>query len=230
MTALAEEHGNGREPVTMPVERDHEASELSETDPKGAEADSVDEPDGITGSVEVPDGGADPAAATSSAGAATRRRGVLPFVVLPLLVVLLTAGIAVMKWQDSKVRVSELAGAEAVQAAKDTTIALLSYKAESAEKDLDAAVGRMTGSFRNDYKDLITKVVIPGAKQKHISATATVPAAAPVFATSDKAVVLLFIDQTTTIGADPPSNLQSTVRVTMNKVGGQWLMAEFTPV
>lgn len=158
------------------------------------------------------------------------RRSLIPFVVLPLVVVALAAGIAVMAWQASSAKVSESSGAQAVQAAKDTTVALLSYKADTADKDLNAATERMTGSFRNDYLDLINKVVIPGARQKHISASASIAAAAPVSSKSDRAVVLLFIDQATTIGNDPPSNLTSTVKVTMDRVDDQWLMSEFTPV
>jgi Mce-associated membrane protein len=73
-------------------------------------------------------------------------------------------------------------------------------------------------------------VVAPGAKQQHITAVATVPAAASVSATESHAEVLVFVDQTTTIGNDSPTQTTSSVRVTLDKVGGRWLISQFDPV
>jgi Mce-associated membrane protein len=84
--------------------------------------------------------------------------------------------------------------------------------------------------FRDQYTKLITDVVVPGAKQKHISAIATVPAAASISATANEAVVLVFIDQSIVIGTDAPTSTSSTVRVTLNKERGRWLITQFDPV
>ena len=65
-------------------------------------------------------------------------------------------------------------------------------------------------------------MVAPGAKQQHISAVATVPAAASVSATGKHAVVLVFVDQTTEIGSDAPTQNTSSVRVSLDKVDGRW--------
>ena len=70
----------------------------------------------------------------------------------------------------------------------------------------------------------------PGAKQKHISTMATVPSAASVSATENHAVVLVFINQTTTIGNDTPTGSTSSVRVTLDKVHERWLISQFDPV
>jgi len=43
-------------------------------------------------------------------------------------------------------------------------------------------------------------------------------------------VVLVFVDQTTTIGNDAPSQSTSSVRVTLDKVDGRWLISQFDPV
>ena len=48
--------------------------------------------------------------------------------------------------------------------------------------ELHAARDLLTGDFRDSYTSLTNDVVIPGAKQKQISAVATVPAAASVSA------------------------------------------------
>jgi Mce-associated membrane protein len=73
-------------------------------------------------------------------------------------------------------------------------------------------------------------MVVPGSREKQISAVASVPAAASVSATDDSAVVLLFVNQTINIGSDAPSGTASCVRVTLAKVDGRWLISKFEPV
>lgn len=155
---------------------------------------------------------------------------VLVYGVLPGLALLLTAAAAFLKWQDSSAGASQFARIESVAAAKDSTIALLSYKSDTVEKELEAAKSRMTGTFKESYSQLINDVVIPGAKREHISTTATVPAAASVSATPNHAVTLLFVNQSATVGKNPPSDTTSSVRVTLDKIGGRWLISGFDPV
>ena len=154
----------------------------------------------------------------------------LAYGLIPGLALLLTSAAGYLKWQDGTAREARAAGVESVQAAIDSTVALLSYRPDTVEKDLDAAKGRLTGTFLNAYTSLTHDVVIPGAKQKQISAVATVPAAASTSATPTHAVVLLFVDQTVTIGKDAPTNTASSVRVTLDKVGNRWLISQFDPV
>jgi Mce-associated membrane protein len=151
-------------------------------------------------------------------------------VVLPALALLLASVAGFLKWQDGSAREAGAARTESVRAATDSTIALLSYKPDTVEKDLDAARGRLTGSFLNAYTSLTHDVVIPGAKQKQISAVATVPAAASTSANENHAVVLLFVNQSVIIGQDAPTSTASSVRVTLDKVGGRWLISQFDPV
>ena len=158
------------------------------------------------------------------------RSKVFAFVVLPALALLLTCAAGYLKWQNMSDHSGAIARVEAVAAAKDTTIALLSYKPDTAEKDLDAARDRLTGTFKDSYTQLTHDVVIPGAKEKHITASATVPAAASVKATPNHAVVLLYVNQTTVVGSDAPSDSVSTVRVTLDNVHGRWLVSEFDPI
>ena len=152
------------------------------------------------------------------------------FVILPLIAMLVGAAAGFLKWEDSSRRDADTARNEALAAAKDSTVALLSYKPDTVEKDLGAARDRLTGTFLDAYTQLVNTVVIPGAKEKKISALATVAAAAPVSAKADQAVVLLFVDQTVTVGADAPTNTTSSVRVTLDKVGGRWLISAFDPI
>ena len=155
---------------------------------------------------------------------------VLAFGVLPVLALVIAAAAGFLKWQDAWVRGSRVAGIESVAAAKDSAVALLSYQPDTVDKDLAAARDRLTGKFEDSYTQLVHDVVIPGAKKDHIAAVATVPAAASVSATPRHAVVLVFVDQTVTVGNDAPTETSSIVRVTMDKIGGRWLISGFDPV
>jgi len=150
--------------------------------------------------------------------------------VLPGLALLLALAAGFLKWQDNSVRDANVFREQSVRAATDSTIALLSYRPDTVQKELEAAQGRLTGTFLDSYKSLTHDVVIPGAKEKQISAVATVPAAASTSATGNHAVVLLFVDQTVIVGKDAPTNTASSVRVTLDKVEGRWLISQFDPV
>lgn len=152
------------------------------------------------------------------------------FIVLPAIALVLAGAAGYLKWEFASRNDADTARKEAVDAARDSTVALLSYKPDTVEKDLGAARDRLTGSFLDAYTQLVNTVVIPGAKEKKISALATVPAAAPVSAKQDHAVVLLFVDQTVTVGADAPTQTTSSVRVTLDKVGDRWLISAFEPI
>jgi Mce-associated membrane protein len=107
----------------------------------------------------------------------------------------------------------------------------MSYRADTVEKDLGAAVhNRLTGHFKDSYNALTHELVIPEARRQHISSVANVPAAACVSATADHAVVLVFVDQIVTVGQDHPTSAASRVRVTLDKIGGAWLISDFTPL
>jgi Mce-associated membrane protein len=147
-----------------------------------------------------------------------------------VLALLLALAAGYFRWVDGSAQAAKAAAAESVRAASESTIAILSYRSDSVDRDLSAATDRLTGVFREQYKQLVGDVVAPGAKQQHIAAVATVPAAASVTATEDHAVVMVFVDQTTTIGNDTPTQTTSSVRVTLDKVHGRWLISQFDPV
>ncbi|WP_293350480.1 hypothetical protein [Mycobacterium sp.] len=164
-------------------------------------------------------------------GPKTRRKSrVLTYGVLPAVALLLTLAAGYLKWVAGSADDLTQARAESVRAAREDAVALLSYKADSVEKDLGAARERLTGDFKDAYTDLTRQVVIPGAKEKHINAIAKVNSAAPVSVTPNHAVALLFVDQTVTIGDGAPTDTQPVIRVTLDKVNGRWLVSHFDPV
>lgn len=157
-------------------------------------------------------------------------RRLLAYGAVPALALILALGAAYLKWQDDSAALSQAAVEESTQAASASTIAMLTYHPDTVDKDLTAAANRMTGTFRAEYTKLINDIVIPGAKQKKISAVATVPGAASVSATENHAVVLVFVNQAITIGDGAPTDNASTVRVTLDKVHKQWLISHFDPI
>ncbi len=175
----------------------------------------------------------EPEAVTAPAEPPKARRGIartVAYLVLPLLVMALAAGVGYLKWQTNSAGPTRGEAAAVVTAATEGATAMLSYRADHVQEDLTAASERMTGEFRAEYTTLIDDVVIPGAEEKRISAMATVPAAALVFADKDRAQVLVYINQTTTVGTDPPTDTQSSAHVDMEKVGDAWLISGFQPL
>ncbi len=53
---------------------------------------------------------------------------------------------------------------------------------------------------------------------------------ASVSANPGHVVVLLFVNQTVTVGTSVPTATASSVRVTLDKVGDRWLISGFDPV
>jgi Mce-associated membrane protein len=159
-----------------------------------------------------------------------RAKRILIFGVIPVLSLILAAGSGYLKWQVGLTRDAQMAAVASVQAATENTVAILSYQPDTVDKQLNGARDRLGEAFKDQYTKLISDVVIPGSKQKKISAVATVPAAASMSATANHAVVLVFIDQSIVIGTDAPTSTSSTVRVTLDKEGDRWLISQFEPV
>jgi Mce-associated membrane protein len=144
-----------------------------------------------------------------------------------LLLVVAVGVLAYLDWHSAAV---QTARTESVQAAKESTEAMLSYQESTAAAQLEAAEDRLTGTFRDSFRELVHDVVIPGSEQKHISTVATVPAAASVSASRKHAVVLVFVNQVAIVDNGAPSDTASIVRVTLEKVGGHWLISAFEPI
>jgi Mce-associated membrane protein len=204
--------------------------DLTERDDLADEAEAADEADLLdVDETEAAEHAADAAEAPVERGSRFSWTRLL-VVGLPALALIIALGVGYLKWLDGTARESRAAAETSVRAASESTVAILSYKPETVDRDLKAATDRLTAGFRQQYTQLVNDVVAPGAKQQHITAVATVPAAASVSATGKHAVVLVFVDQTTTIGNDAPTQTTSSVRVSLENVDGRWLISQFDPV
>lgn len=152
---------------------------------------------------------------------------VLVYGLLPTLVLLLAIAAGLLKWKDSSVRNTDLARSQSVAAARDSTVALLTFRFDTVDRDVAAARERLTGDFRDTYIHRTQEELIPNAKERRVSATAMVPGAASESATHNHAVVLVFVNQMIKIGDSAPEGADSSVRVTLDKIGDRWLVSGF---
>jgi Mce-associated membrane protein len=212
---------------TDPVAEESSPDDLAERDDAADEAEVAGEADLLDAEDAVTEDDAEGAPAEQGAPFSWAR---LLVAVLPALALILALGVGYLKWLDGTARESRAAAEASVRAASESTIAILSYKPETVDQQLKAAADRLAEPFRQQYTQLVNDVVAPGAKQQHISAVATVPAAASVSATGKHAVVLVFVAQTTPIGNDAPTQSTSSVRVSLDKIDGRWLISQFDPV
>jgi Mce-associated membrane protein len=119
----------------------------------------------------------------------------------------------------------------AINAARDGTVALLSYKPDTLNQDFAAAKSHLTGDFLNYYDQFTKEIVTPAAKEKALTTTAQVVGAAATDLQPNSAVVLLFVNQATTSKERPdPAMASSSVLVSLTKVHGTWLITKFQPV
>jgi Mce-associated membrane protein len=171
----------------------------------------------------------------TSTGETRRRLSAVPLIPVVLVLALLAAG-ALAGWlfftQYRPDQQTDPAVAQSVvNAARDGTVALLSYKPDSLDRDFAAARSRLTGDFLNYYNDFTKQVVTPAAKTKGVATAAQVVGAAPSELHPDSAVVLVFVNQVTTSKERPePAMASSSVKVSLVKTNGQWLINKFDPL
>lgn len=142
----------------------------------------------------------------------------------------LTLCLFVLQYRPDR-QVDDAAARRAVQAASDGAVATLSYSSESMDQDFGKARSHLTGDFLAYYDKFTKEIVIPAVQEKHLAQTATVLRAAVSELDANSAVVLVFLNETTT-GKDKPQPLitPSSVRITLTKVRGSWLISKLDPV
>jgi Mce-associated membrane protein len=134
----------------------------------------------------------------------------------------------IVYWPDQ--RVDDATARRATQAASDGAVAVLSYSYDHLNRDFNNAKSHLTGDFLTYYSKFNDDVVAPTAQRGQLTATAKVIRAAVSDLHPDSAVVLVFVDQTTSSPRKKdPEKMQSSVLVTLKKVDGSWLIAKFDP-
>jgi Mce-associated membrane protein len=170
-----------------------------------------------------------------SSSAARRSLPAIPLIPAALVLGLLAAG-GLAGWLyfaqfRPDTQTDNAVAQSAVNAARDGTVALLSYKPDTLNQDFAAAKSHLTGDFLNYYDQFTKEVVTPAAQTKGVTTTAQVAGAAVSELNPDKAVVLVFINQATTSKERPdPAMASSSAKVSLAKVHGDWLITRFDPL
>ncbi|HXO48785.1 MAG TPA: hypothetical protein VN897_16060 [Mycobacterium sp.] len=170
-----------------------------------------------------------------SSSPARRSLPTIPLIPLALVLGLLAAG-GLAGWLyfaqfRPDTQTDNAVAQSAVNAARDGTVALLSYKPDTLNQDFAAAKSHLTGDFLNYYDQFTKQVVTPAAQTKAVATTAQVVGAAASELHPNSAVVLVFVNQVTTSKERPdPAMASSSVLVSLTKVHGDWLITKFDPV
>jgi Mce-associated membrane protein len=170
-----------------------------------------------------------------SSSPARRSLPTIPLIPVALVLGLLAAGglagwLYFTQYRPDK-QTDDAVAQSVVNAARDGTVALLSYKPDTLNHDFAAAKSHLTGDFLNYYDQFTKEVVTPAAQTKGVTTTAQVAGAAVSELNPDKAVVLVFINQATTSKERPdPAMASSSAKVSLAKVHGEWLITKFDPL
>jgi Mce-associated membrane protein len=168
-----------------------------------------------------------PAAAGTSAGVA---RGPVPawlLIGLAVVVAGLIAGVVYFANQPSDTEIEESTRA-AQSAAERAVVPVLSYDAKTLDEDQAAAQAQMTSGYRKKY-DQLFEAIKDNAPRTGTSVSAEVIASGIVRSGEDRAEILLFVNRPTTNKSRPePVVFRDQVTVTMQRVGGDWLVDDLT--
>lgn len=170
---------------------------------------------------------AEPASRTRRLRGAVTGRGLL-ISALAVLAVVSTVAAAILGWQVKTQHDIETAGRGAQDAAEQFAVILTSIDSKSLDGDFAAVMDGATGAFKDMYGQASTQL-----KQllvdNNATGTGTVIDSAVKSATTERAEILLFVDQTVTNSASPEPRIdRSRVLMTMERVDGRWLAAQVT--
>lgn len=159
--------------------------------------------------------------------------------VLAVLVVLAAAGVGVSWWRAEQGSVavapngslvSDTARTEVLVAAADLAQRTLSYNYKSLANDMEVARARMTPSFRKEY-DATMSQVKANTEKNQIALQAVAVSSAIIHATEHDATVLVFLNQTTTVGTGKTTNRQlnrNSLVITLTRGDGNWDISKLT--
>ena len=212
---------------TEPEPRTEEHEDVAEdevTKDPGDTADPAEEPDDEPAAASDEDGDEDGDEATAEATEPGRFRQLLrPVVVVAVLAVLLVAGGAVWAWLkiqtlEERAVAPEAARQAAVSFAKD----LGTYDYRDMDGNFRLVAGRSTANFAGQLRQ-ITQAMNPLLTQTQATSKGAVPGAGVVTVDENRAVVVVFLDQTIkNSNTAQPRVDRSRMQVTIVKEDGVW--------
>ena len=165
-----------------------------------------------------------------AAGGFRSRRMLVP-IGLAALALGSAVAVAVLGWQAFSDARTQRAQDAALEAARTSTVQVLSYDSKTLDADLARSRGLISGTFAAKFEELASGVIVPAVKQQNLGTKATVARSAVIDAQPDQVRALLFVNQATTVGSDPaPHTASNQVRVTMTWTDGRWLISDLQPL
>ena len=163
---------------------------------------------------------ADPAEPVS---APPRRRLLGPAVALALSLALRAAVLVVTRTDPQERPRAENA---AVATARSTLEQVLSYNHATMAQQLPASQALLTGSFKKEFGETMTKTIVPLAQKDKTVVKARVYEAGVMSQTDNTVTVQAFVNQARTSDTQKqPSIDQNRVIATMTRVGDRWLVS-----
>ena len=160
---------------------------------------------------------------------AARRSAVVAVAVVAAVVLAALAAVAATR-VSHRTEVDHT-GDAAVAAASRLVATVLSYDYRHLDTGFARAEALLTPRFRKQYDDVTVRAVKPLAGKVHAISTATVTAAGLVQASTDRAVVLVFVAQTSTnTGLTAPRLDRPRVNVYLVRSGDRWLIDDMKPI
>jgi Mce-associated membrane protein len=155
-------------------------------------------------------------------------RGVVPAWLLCLLLVAALVVAAFAAWAISRPsdRSVQDATSAAQSAAERAVVPILSYGAKHLDESRAAAEQYLTGDYRKDYDQLFDGIIKQNAPSTGTVLKAELIRSSIVRAGDDRVQVFALVNQTRTNDkVKTPQVYKNWVTITMEKVGGDWLVA-----
>ncbi|MDQ1722071.1 MAG: Mce-associated rane protein [Pseudonocardiales bacterium] len=166
--------------------------------------------------------------------AADRARRAPPWLVAVLAVALLAlAGLDGWLLTSQPASGSRAQRDQALSTAKSAVPLILSYDYRHFDSDVSAAKARLTGRAVTDYVQAMTKTIEPTASEVHAVVQAQTDGAGveAVSSNGDQVTVVVFGEQkVTNTSLTAPRIDLFRVRVTLDRVHGQWLVSKFDQI
>ena len=148
-----------------------------------------------------------------------------------LIVVL--AGLSLFFWIEhrSSEQVNDARPA-ALAAARTGATAILTYRADTAQADVDATQRLLTGGFADEYRSLARTDVLPAARDRGLSSSVNISGVSLTSIEKDNAEALVFVTQQVASQQqnEKPTTTATAVRVGLVRQDDRWLIDSFQPI
>lgn len=206
------------------------------TDPESpveAAVEPLVEPELVIEPEPAPEPGLEPEPIVEPVASGRKRRRLggrhgLPTAVLALVLmtVLMAAADGYLWYAVHRHTQTEAARRDALTASRDAARVLFSYDYKTLAKDFSAGRALTTGAFRKEYENTTSKVVSDVATRYKAVVRADVVNAGVVTASPNTVVTIVYVNQVSTSTRVTGQKLDlSRVRMTLQRVGGRWLVS-----